>query len=124
MLQLNGITQTIQAHALRENWPPSFFDKGSAYGALKEEWGELETTGDLAMDDLLGKLSVNKHAIHAELDAHPEVLAEAIQMVLRKNGVDGNQPVAEGDADVPLDRRIGEIALHSADRQLLRKMRE
>ncbi|MDP7476983.1 MAG: lyase family protein, partial [Candidatus Peribacteraceae bacterium] len=35
----------------------------------------------------LGKLSVKKNVIKAELDAHPEVLGEAIQTVLRKNGV-------------------------------------
>ncbi len=37
----------------------------------------------------LSKLSVNKAVIKAELDAHPEVLAEAIQTVLRKHGVAG-----------------------------------
>ncbi len=36
-----------------------------------------------------GKLSVNKKVIQEELRRHPEVLAEAIQMVLRKNGVEG-----------------------------------
>lgn len=35
----------------------------------------------------IGKLSVNKKVIQSELDAHPELLAEAIQTVLRKNGV-------------------------------------
>ena len=35
----------------------------------------------------LGKLSVNKKVIQEELDCHPEVLGEAIQTVLRKNGV-------------------------------------
>ncbi|MCB9807693.1 adenylosuccinate lyase [Candidatus Peribacteria bacterium] len=35
----------------------------------------------------IGKLSVNKKVIQEELDAHPELIAEAIQTVLRKNGV-------------------------------------
>lgn len=35
----------------------------------------------------IGKLSVNKKVIQSELDAHPEVLGEAIQTVLRKNKV-------------------------------------
>ena len=35
----------------------------------------------------MGKLSVNKKVIQSELDAHPEVLGEAIQTVLRKNKV-------------------------------------
>ncbi len=35
----------------------------------------------------LSKLSVNKSVIKQELDAHPELFAEAIQTVLRKNGV-------------------------------------
>lgn len=35
----------------------------------------------------IGKLSVNKKVIQEELDDHPEVLGEAIQTVLRKNGV-------------------------------------
>ncbi|MCF7844938.1 MAG: adenylosuccinate lyase [Kiritimatiellales bacterium] len=37
----------------------------------------------------IGKLDLNRKAIKAELDAHPEVRAEAIQTVLRKNGVEG-----------------------------------
>jgi adenylosuccinate lyase len=37
----------------------------------------------------LSKLSLNKKAVQAELDAHPEVLAEAIQTVLRKHGTKG-----------------------------------
>jgi adenylosuccinate lyase len=37
----------------------------------------------------VGKLSVNRVAIRNELLAHPEVAAEAIQTVLRKNGVTG-----------------------------------
>lgn len=35
----------------------------------------------------LSKLAVNREAIAAELAAHPEVIAEAIQTVLRKHGV-------------------------------------
>lgn len=35
----------------------------------------------------IGKLSVNKKVIQEELGNHPEVLGEAIQTVLRKNGV-------------------------------------
>lgn len=43
----------------------------------------------LAMKSLqkgLGKLSVNKHVLKDELQAHPEVLTEAVQTVMRKNG--------------------------------------
>ncbi|TSC85554.1 MAG: adenylosuccinate lyase [Parcubacteria group bacterium Gr01-1014_8] len=36
----------------------------------------------------LGKISVNKDALQQALDAHPEVLSEAIQTVLRKEGVE------------------------------------
>ncbi len=36
----------------------------------------------------LGKISVNKEAMLSALEAHPEVLAEAFQTVLRKEGVD------------------------------------
>ena len=36
----------------------------------------------------LGKVSVNKETMLQELQAHPEVLAEAIQTVLRKEGVE------------------------------------
>lgn len=35
----------------------------------------------------LEKVAVNEAALHAALDAHPEVLAEAIQTVLRREGV-------------------------------------
>ena len=37
----------------------------------------------------LSKISVNRKVVKKELAEHPEVLAEAIQMVLRKNGVQG-----------------------------------
>ncbi len=37
----------------------------------------------------LSKISVDRKAVKEELRSHPEVLAESIQMVLRKNGVDG-----------------------------------
>ncbi len=36
----------------------------------------------------LGKVKVNEEALQASLDAHPEVIAEAIQTVLRKEGVE------------------------------------
>ncbi|MDO8576645.1 MAG: adenylosuccinate lyase [bacterium] len=36
----------------------------------------------------LGKVSVNKEALQAALEAHPEVIAEAIQTVLRREGVE------------------------------------
>ncbi|MBI5456338.1 adenylosuccinate lyase [Candidatus Kaiserbacteria bacterium] len=35
----------------------------------------------------IGKVSVNRDALQSSLDAHPEVLGEAIQTVLRKEGV-------------------------------------
>ncbi|PIR53833.1 adenylosuccinate lyase, partial [Candidatus Peregrinibacteria bacterium CG10_big_fil_rev_8_21_14_0_10_42_8] len=37
----------------------------------------------------LGKLILNAPVVQQELDAHPELLAEAVQTVLRKNGVKG-----------------------------------
>ncbi|MFH1670829.1 MAG: adenylosuccinate lyase [Patescibacteria group bacterium] len=46
----------------------------------------------LALDSLtkgIGKLALNPVAIKSELEAHPEVRAEAIQTVLRKHGVEG-----------------------------------
>ncbi len=36
----------------------------------------------------IGKLELNKKALLADLDSHPEVLGEAIQTVLRKHGDD------------------------------------
>ena len=36
----------------------------------------------------LGKVNVNKEAMLAELERHPEVIAEAIQTVLRREGVE------------------------------------
>ncbi len=37
----------------------------------------------------LGKLSLDRNAVNKELEDHPEVVAEAIQTVLRKHGVSG-----------------------------------
>jgi adenylosuccinate lyase len=42
-----------------------------------------------ALERGLRKLSLDTAAVRAELDAHPEVFAEAIQTVLRKHGVAG-----------------------------------
>ncbi len=46
----------------------------------------------IAMQSLekgLSRITLNRSVITQELDEHPEVIAEAIQTVLRKNGVDG-----------------------------------
>ena len=40
-----------------------------------------------SMQKGLSKLQLNQKAIREELDSHPEVLAEAIQTVMRKNGI-------------------------------------
>ena len=76
----------------------------------------------------LGKLSVNKHAIHAELDAHPEVLAEAIQMVLRKNGVEGAyeklKAITRGEkvTKKDLQKFVDTLKLPAEEKKRLRKL--
>ncbi|MBU1923170.1 MAG: AAA family ATPase, partial [Candidatus Omnitrophica bacterium] len=53
----------VQAHALRENWPPSFFEQEGNYEDLEKAWqGEQEevlSVGSLEIDDILGKIAVN-----------------------------------------------------------------
>ena len=71
-VQIKEIMQYIQARMIfSENWPESFFrDKAGkddvrtykqAWGQLKKSWGNLPTTYNLEVDDLLGKMAVNIH---------------------------------------------------------------
>lgn len=74
----------------------------------------------------LSKLSVNKKIIKQELDAHPELHAEAIQTVLRKNGVKGAyeklKAVTRGESVTMEDMRAFVESLHipEADKKNLR----
>jgi adenylosuccinate lyase len=76
----------------------------------------------------LSKVSPDKARIQQELDAHPEVFAEAIQMVLRKHGVSGAyeklKALTRGEKVTKESLRafIRELRIPEAERQRLAKM--
>jgi adenylosuccinate lyase len=76
----------------------------------------------------LSKLSVNKKVIQQELDDHPELLAEAIQTVLRKNGVSNAyeklKAVTRGTSVTKKDmqRFIEKLKIPKEDKQNLIKL--
>jgi adenylosuccinate lyase len=63
----------------------------------------------------LGRVELDRHALAAELDAHPEVLAEAIQTVLR---ADGHAVPYEKLKDLTRGRHVTLAELHQTAREL------
>ncbi|HLD32456.1 MAG TPA: adenylosuccinate lyase [Candidatus Peribacteraceae bacterium] len=76
----------------------------------------------------LSKISVNRKVVKKELAEHPEVLAEAIQMVLRKNGVQGAyeklKKLTRGENVTRADIRnfIESLTLPKSEKQRLKKI--
>lgn len=76
----------------------------------------------------MGKLSLDTSMTKHELDLHPEVAAEAIQMVLRKNGVEGAyeklKALTRGAKITKNDLMefIDSLKISSSERQRLKKM--
>jgi adenylosuccinate lyase len=86
-----GLSNALFAH-FAEKLPVSRLQRDLSDSTVQRNIGSAFGYHTLAISSLLkglNKISLNKNVIQLELDAHPEVLAEPIQMVLRKYGIDG-----------------------------------
>lgn len=86
-----GLSNALFSH-FAEKLPISRLQRDLSDSTVQRNIGVAFGYHLLAVQSLikgLGKIIPDRAVIQSELDAHPEVAAEAIQMVLRKNGVDG-----------------------------------
>ncbi|MBI2610538.1 adenylosuccinate lyase [Candidatus Kaiserbacteria bacterium] len=85
-----GIANTLFEHFSRK-LPISRLQRDLSDSTVKRTFGLAFAHSLIAYRSLLrglDKVNVNKDAMLAELDKHPEVIAEAIQTVLRREGVE------------------------------------
>lgn len=85
-----GVASTLFEHFSRK-LPISRLQRDLSDSTVKRTFGLAfahSLIGYKALLRGLSKISVNKEAMRSDLIAHPEVVAEAIQTVLRKEGVD------------------------------------
>ena len=86
-----GLSNTLFSH-FAEKLPISRLQRDLSDSTVQRSVGVAFGYHLLAVQSLmkgLGKIGVDRAAVKRELDAHPEVVAEAIQMVLRKHGIAG-----------------------------------
>lgn len=85
-----GVANALFEHFSRK-LPISRLQRDLSDSTVKRTFGSAFAHSLIGYKSLmrgLGKISVNEKAMLAELQAHPEVLAEAIQTVLRREGVE------------------------------------
>lgn len=85
-----GVANALYEHFSRK-LPISRLQRDLSDSTVKRTFGVAfahSLIGYKALLRGLGKVSVNKEAMLAELERHPEVIAEAIQTVLRREGVE------------------------------------
>ena len=86
-----GLSSALFSH-FAEKLPISRLQRDLSDSTVQRNIGVAFGYHFLAIHSLtkgLGKLQIDRAAINKELDAHPEVAAEAIQTLLRKHGVAG-----------------------------------
>ena len=85
-----GVANALYEHFSRK-LPISRLQRDLSDSTVERAFGTAFAHSLIAYASLkrgLGKITVNKEGMQAALDAHPEVLAEAIQTVLRREGVE------------------------------------
>ena len=85
-----GIANTLFEHFARK-LPISRLQRDLSDSTVERAFGTAFAHSLIAYASLrkgLGKISVNEGAIRDALNAHPEVLAEAVQTILRREGVE------------------------------------
>ena len=86
-----GLSNALFSH-FAEKLPISRLQRDLSDSTVQRNIGVAFGYHLLALQSLtkgLGKIDVDRRKIKQELDDHPEVVAEAIQMILRKHGVSG-----------------------------------
>ena len=85
-----GVANALFEHFSRK-LPISRLQRDLSDSTVKRSFGTAFAHSLIGYKSLLrglGKISVNESAMREDLQAHPEVLAEAIQTVLRREGID------------------------------------
>ncbi|QQG40009.1 MAG: adenylosuccinate lyase [Candidatus Aenigmatarchaeota archaeon] len=87
---LKGLSEKLQISRLQRDLSDSVTMRfaGPALGATGLGWD--------SMLEGLGKITINEPKILAELDAHPEVVTEALQTILRREGRDDAYDLLKG----------------------------
>ncbi|MBT4119995.1 MAG: adenylosuccinate lyase [Candidatus Peribacter sp.] len=125
-----GLSSALFSH-FAEKLPISRLQRDLSDSTVQRSIGTAFGYNLLALASLrkgLSKLSVNKKVIQQELDAHPELLAEAIQTVLRKNGVSNAyeklKAVTRGESVSIEDMKnfIEKLKIPEEDKKTLRKL--
>jgi adenylosuccinate lyase len=125
-----GLANALLAH-LSQKLPLSRFQRDLTDSTVLRNMGVALGYTLLGYDSLqrgLGKLEVNAAALAADLDASWEVLAEAVQTVMRRHGLPNPyeqlKAMTRGKAITPkaLRRFIGTLAIPPADKQRLLDM--
>jgi adenylosuccinate lyase len=125
-----GLSNALFAH-FAEKLPISRLQRDLSDSTVQRSIGSAFGYNQIAIASLrkgLKKLSVNKKVIKEELDRHPELLAEAIQTVLRKNGVSNAyeklKKVTRGTSVTKQDMIdfIEKLKIPEADKKTLRKL--
>jgi adenylosuccinate lyase len=125
-----GLSNALFSH-FAEKLPISRLQRDLSDSTVQRSIGTAFGYNQLAISSLrkgLKKLSVNKKVIQKELDDHPELLAEAIQTVLRKNGVSNAyeklKEVTRGTSVTKKDMQdfVEKLKIPEADKKNLRKL--
>jgi len=125
-----GLSNALFSH-FAEKLPISRLQRDLSDSTVQRSIGSAFGYNHLAIASLrkgLSKLSVNKKVLQQELDAHPELLAEAIQTVLRKNGVSNAyeklKEVTRGSTVTKKDMQdfVENLKIPEEDKKNLRKL--
>ncbi len=125
-----GVSSALFMH-FAEKLPVSRLQRDLSDSTVQRNIGVAFGYHFLAVQSLikgLGKVDVDRSAIKHELDMHPEVAAEAIQMILRKHGVSGAyeqlKALTRGEKVTKdmLKKFIGTLEIPKAERERLKKM--
>ena len=125
-----GLSSALFLH-LATKLPVSRLQRDLSDSTVQRNIGVAFGHHTLAVSSLqkgLSKISVNQKAVKKELEEHPEVLAEAIQMVLRKNGVQGAyeklKKLTRGEKVTRADIKsfIESLTLPASEKKRLRKI--
>ena len=125
-----GLSNALFSH-FAEKLPVSRLQRDLSDSTVQRNIGVAFGYHLLAVSSLqkgLSKVSVNRKVVKKELEEHPEVLAEAIQMVLRKNGVEGAyeklKALTRGESITRADIKafIESLTLPASEKKRLKKI--
>lgn len=90
-----GLANSLSNH-FAQVLPVSRFQRHLSDSAIQRYFGEVIAMSIIAYENIfagLKKLKVNVEGMKKELEDHPEVLAEAYQVILKKNGIENGYEI-------------------------------